>query len=164
VNWMKGFDENGRPVRAPGKIVSAEGAGIVPYDQATNWNPPSYSPSTGLFYIPSREIGTDERGVVLRAQSYSAVRAFDPTTGEKRWESKTNVIPSLAGVLTTASDLLFSGLADGSFYALEARTGQPLWKASLGGAVQNGPISYAIGGKQYIAVAAGNSLFTFAVK
>jgi alcohol dehydrogenase (cytochrome c) len=69
-----------------------------------------------------------------------------------------------AGVLTTASDLLFSGSREGYFFALNARTGELLWKASLGGQVNSGPMSYSVNGKQYIAVAAGTSLFTFALR
>jgi outer membrane protein assembly factor BamB len=76
-----------------------------------------------------------------------------------------------------ASDLLFTGvwgdsysgdtaarLADGYFYALDARTGQLLWQMALAGSVQGGPMSYAVGDKQYIAVAAGNTLFAFALR
>jgi alcohol dehydrogenase (cytochrome c) len=69
-----------------------------------------------------------------------------------------------AGVLTTASDLLFSGGRDGNFYALNARTGELLWRISLGGQINSGPMSYSVNGKQYITVAAGTSLFAFAVR
>jgi glucose dehydrogenase len=69
-----------------------------------------------------------------------------------------------AGVLTTASDLLFSGGREGYFFALDARTGALLWKATVGGVVASGPMTYMVGGRQYIAVAAGSSLFTFALR
>jgi len=68
-----------------------------------------------------------------------------------------------AGVLTTASDLLFSGGREGYVFALDDRTGKLLWKASLGGQINSGPMSYAINGRQYIAVSAGTALFTFAL-
>jgi glucose dehydrogenase len=68
------------------------------------------------------------------------------------------------GILTTASDLLFSGGREGYFYALDARTGAPLWKATVGGAVASGAMTYSVGGRQYVGVAAGNSLFTFALR
>ena len=71
---------------------------------------------------------------------------------------------SMSGVLTTASDLLFSGGQEGYFHALDARTGELLWKATLGGSVVNGPITYAIENTQYVAVAAGNSLFVFGLR
>ena len=69
-----------------------------------------------------------------------------------------------AGILTTASDLLFSGGREGDFLALDARTGNVLWKATVGGQVSSGPMTYSVGGRQYVAVAAGSSLFTFALR
>ncbi len=67
------------------------------------------------------------------------------------------------GVLTTAGDVVFSGGREGYFFALDARSGELLWRASLGGQVNSGPMSYAVGGKQYVAIAAGSSLFSFAL-
>ena len=61
-----------------------------------------------------------------------------------------------AGVLTTASNLLFSGGREGYFYALDARDGKLLWKFPVGGRVISGPMTYSLGGKQYVEVAAGN--------
>ena len=69
-----------------------------------------------------------------------------------------------AGVLTTASDVLFSGGREGFFFALGARTGALLWKAPVGGIVQAAPMSYAIGRRQYVAIAAGNSLYSYALR
>ena len=69
-----------------------------------------------------------------------------------------------AGVMTTASDLLFSGGREGYFYALDAKNGELLWRANLGGAVASGPMSYAINGKQYVAISAGNSLFVYGLR
>ncbi|HSP68571.1 MAG TPA: PQQ-binding-like beta-propeller repeat protein [Bryobacteraceae bacterium] len=174
VNWMTGFDEKGRPTQVPGQLDDPEKTNIVPWLAATNWYPPSYSPNTGLFYIPSWERGSMQR---RPSPSYGAIRAFDPETGEKKWEFKRNDAIFTAGALTTASDLLFTGvggdyysgdaaarLVNGYFYALDARTGQLLWQMSLAGSVQSGPMSYSVGGKQYIAVTAGNTLFAFALR
>ena len=58
---------------------------------------------------------------------------------------------------------LFSGGREGHFFALDARTGAELWRAAVGGTVIAGPISYAVNGRQFVAIAAGNSLFTFAL-
>jgi len=69
-----------------------------------------------------------------------------------------------SGVLTTASDLLFAGGREGYFYALDARTGAELWRTSLGGSTEAGPMTYAVDGKQYISIAAGQALFTFALR
>jgi alcohol dehydrogenase (cytochrome c) len=193
VNWAKGLDESGRPMRVNGKEPTAEGAQVFPGVQgATNWYSPSYSPRTGLFYIPTwdkyssvfvkvpteytegrRYVGTSPRSVVglqgaavnqrKEDEGYGAVRAIDPKTGEQKWEFKMLDVTD-AGVLTTASDLLFSGGREGYFYALDARSGELLWKANVGGAVASGPISYSVNGRQYIAVSAGNSLLVYALK
>ena len=69
-----------------------------------------------------------------------------------------------AGVLSTATDVIFSGSREGYAIALDARTGALLWKANVGGSVANGPMTYSIGGRQYIAFTAGSSLFTYALR
>ena len=69
-----------------------------------------------------------------------------------------------SGILTTATDVLFTGGREGYFHALDARTGELLWRTSLGGEIANGPISYAVDGVQYVAAAAGNGLFVFALR
>ncbi|HEV2199653.1 MAG TPA: PQQ-dependent dehydrogenase, methanol/ethanol family [Bryobacteraceae bacterium] len=194
VNWMNGFDEAGRPMRVPGKTPSREGTLISPGNQGgTNWYSPSYSPRTGLFYISTwagytstyvkdsdeeyaegrRYLGGAPRQAVpfvpspqnLRKEEegHGAIRALDAATGQMKWEFKMNDVTD-AGILTTASDLLFSGGRERYFFALDARTGALLWKAAVGGAVTSGAMSYSIGGRQYVAVAAGNSLFTFALR
>ena len=96
-------------------------------------------------------------------EGYGAIRAMDAATGERKWEFKMNDVTD-AGILTTASDLLFSGGREGYFFALNARSGELLWKAAVGGSVASGPMTYSVNGRQYIAVAAGNSLFTFALR
>jgi len=96
-------------------------------------------------------------------EGYGAIRALDAATGERKWEFKMNDVTD-AGILATASDLLFSGGREGYFFALDARNGALLWKALVGGTVASGPMTYSVGGRQYVAVAAGNSLFTFALR
>jgi alcohol dehydrogenase (cytochrome c) len=190
VNWMEGFDKNGRPQRVPGKIPTREGELITPTVLgATNWAPAAYSPKTGLFYVSAwentgtvavegqfpRPAGAAGTGGTPMGQAtltpnlkkdedgFGVVRAIDPKTLEKKWEFKMNDI-TWGGVLTTASDLVFSGGKEGYFLALDARTGALLWKASLGGQINSGPMSYAVNGRQYVTIAAGNSLFAFALR
>ena len=92
-----------------------------------------------------------------------AVVAVDALSGDRQWSFEmTDVISS--GILTTASDLLFTGARSGYFQALDARTGDLLWRAALGGQIVNGPMTYEVGGKQYVAVIAGSSLSTFALR
>jgi alcohol dehydrogenase (cytochrome c) len=99
----------------------------------------------------------------MEEEVYAAVRAIDPRTGDRKWEFKLSDA-SYSGILTTASDLLFTGVSEGYFLALDARSGALLWKVSLGGNIIMGPMSYAVNGKQYVAVAAGNSLSIFGLR
>ena len=92
----------------------------------------------------------------------SAVRAISPQTAELVWEYPVQA-RSTAGVLSTAGDVVFSGTIDGFFFALDALSGEELWHKNVGGHVHAGPMSYAVGGKQYVAIAAGNAIFSFAL-
>jgi outer membrane protein assembly factor BamB len=91
---------------------------------------------------------------------YGAIKALNPMTGEKVWEFKMTDV-SDSGLLTTATNVLFSGSREGSFFALDARTGNLLWKRNLGGGAFSSPITYSVEGKQYVSIAVGQALFTF---
>jgi alcohol dehydrogenase (cytochrome c) len=95
-------------------------------------------------------------------EGYGAVRAIDPQTGNKKWDFKM-VDYTESGILTTASDLLFSGGKEGNFLALDARNGELLWHTNLGGTIASGPITYLANGRQYVAVCADNALYAFAL-
>jgi alcohol dehydrogenase (cytochrome c) len=97
------------------------------------------------------------------AVGHGSVLAIDPRSGETKWKFEQFDV-SDSGILTTGSDLLFTGGREGFFHALDARTGTLLWKASLGGQIANGPISYEVDGKQYVAIIAGHSLVSFALR
>lgn len=88
--------------------------------------------------------------------------AIDPATGEPKWKfPMTDVTDS--GILTTSTDVLFTGGREGYLQALNARTGELLWKTNLGAQMLNGPITYQVNGRQYVSVISGLSLFTFAL-
>ncbi|MBL8292862.1 MAG: PQQ-dependent dehydrogenase, methanol/ethanol family [Bryobacterales bacterium] len=194
VTWMSGFDQKGRPQRASGAASSREGTLVYPsYSGGTNWYSPSYSPRTGLFYIPAwdntfsyfvkspdsykegqRYVGGYPRssfGLNRGTQANTrkpeegngAVIAVDAATGEKKWQMDFVDVTD-AGVLTTSTDLLFTGNREEHFLALNARTGKLLWKTTLGGVFANGPISYAVNGRQFVAVASGNGLYVFGLR
>ena len=91
-----------------------------------------------------------------------AIYAIDPFTGEKAWSNRMHHV-SDSGLLTTASDLLFSGNREGHFFALDAKTGKLLWRRLLGGQVAASPITYLVDGTQHVSIASGSSLFTFAL-
>ena len=188
VNWMDGFDANGRPQRVPGMVPSPEGTLIRPHVHgAINWAPPAYSPKSKLLYVAHWEqsgiiaiegqfpqaVGINARQTTMgdvtlepffnnSDEAYGVIRAYDPHTLTQVWEFNLGNI-TWGGVLSTAGDVVFGGGKDGYFVALDARTGKLLWKAALGGQVNAGPMTYAVNGKQYIAIAAGTALFTFAL-
>ena len=119
------------------------------------------SPIPGAQNVPSIKRGPINSWT--EAAGHGAVLAIDPRTGQHKWKfTMTDVTDS--GILTTATDLLLTGSREGYFHALDARTGALLWKAGLGGQVASGPMTYQVDGKQYISVAAGHSLFTFALR
>ena len=123
--------------------------------------PTMFAPVPGAPVVPGLTRGPINTWTA--AAGHGAVLAVDALTGEQRWKFEmTDVISS--GILTTASDLLFTGARSGYFQALDARTGDLLWKASLGGQLVNGPIAYEVAGRQYVAVIAGNALSTFALR
>jgi alcohol dehydrogenase (cytochrome c) len=192
ATWTTGLDAKGRPLNMVSPTL--EGVQVSPhFAGATNWYSPSFSPRTGLLYFSawmdssanfvkrpaeyaegrafigafptgtSLSINGTQTNRRLPEEGYGAVLAVDPRTGQKKWEFAMTDITD-AGVLTTASDLLFSGGREGFFYALDARTGTLLWKAPVAGIVQAAPMSYGIGGRQYVAIAAGNSLYAFALR
>ncbi|MSR19690.1 MAG: PQQ-dependent dehydrogenase, methanol/ethanol family [Gemmatimonadetes bacterium] len=94
------------------------------------------------------------------AVGHGSLIAMDPRTSQPRWKFEQFDV-SDSGMLTTASDLLFTGGREGYLHALDARTGEELWKASLGGQIVMAPVTYEVNGRQYIAVISGNSLVTF---
>jgi alcohol dehydrogenase (cytochrome c) len=92
-----------------------------------------------------------------------AVLAIDPNTGQQKWKFEmTDVTDS--GIMTTASDLLFTGGREGYFQALDARSGKLLWKTNLGGQIVAAPITFMVDGKQYVSTISGNNLVAFALR
>jgi alcohol dehydrogenase (cytochrome c) len=192
VTWATGVDDTGRPT---GRVdVTTEGVILYPNNQgATNWYNPSYSPRTGLFYIPtwldtySRYFS--RRDEYVEGNQYTgggashdvpalnprrtntrpldfgtgAIQAVDPLTGDVRWQFRMTDVTD-SGVLSTASGLVFAGGREGYFYALDASTGAVLWKAMVGGSIAAGPVTYAVDGRQYVSVPAGSALFTWALE
>ena len=95
------------------------------------------------------------------AAGTGAIIALDPVTGDAKWKFEMTDVTT-SGILTTVTDVLFTGGREGYFHALDARNGELLWRsAALGGVIAMGPISYAVDGQQFVAAAAGNGLFVF---
>ena len=195
VTWAKGLDDAGKPVLTPEEPGTPVFPGVL---GGTNWYSPSYSPRTGLFYIPAWEdyssifirvkqeyrpgqwftggrpvapipgatspgLAPTKINVATEAMGHGSVMAYDVRTGERKWKFDMHDVTD-SGILTTATDLLFTGGREGYFHALDARTGRPLWRAQLGGAILAGPMTYQVDGVQYIGVAAGHALFVFGLR
>ena len=182
VTWASGLDPDGRPIRVPGMAPTYEGVMVSPpIVGATNWYSPAFNPDTGLFYVTSfdgeqeffkrdedyeegeRYTGGGGRYTQPMDAFHSSIRAIDPTTIDIVWEFP--IMPrSSAGITTTAGGLLFSGSADGYFFALDAETGDELWNVSLGRRVHAAPMTYEVASEQFVTIASGNVVFTFGLR
>jgi alcohol dehydrogenase (cytochrome c) len=193
TNWTTGLDAKGRPQNV--KSPTPEGTLIYPGNQGgTNWYSPSFSPRTGLFYIPSwmdtystyikRPVEYAEGQRFTGAGPIMSVRMLQPgpLVNRRLPEEGYGAIQAFdpktgerkwafnlsdmteSGVLSTATDLVFAGGRDGYFFALDARTGTLLWKTSVGGAVSAGPMTYGVNNKQYVAISAGNALLVYGLR
>jgi alcohol dehydrogenase (cytochrome c) len=141
----------------------------------TNFWPPSFDPRQNLFYVNAREVcatyygwkpeykpgdrftgGAGQRASGMPA--FGALRAIDPATGDRRWEFQ-YITPATAGLLSTASGLIFSGDNEGNFLALDSRSGKLLWRYQMGSKLHGtSPITYMIDGRQHILIPAGTTL------
>ena len=176
--WAKGLDENGRPIMNENTEPTREGTLLFPDGHGgTNWNSPSYSPLTKMFYVSSREIsaytvaGKDKvdfpgfggggRITLGGDDAYGAIRALDAVTGKRKWEYKI-LAPTEVSTLATAGGLVFSGSDEGNFFALDASTGKRLWDFTVGGSDSGSNfVTYEVAGKQYLIAASGNAFVAF---
>ncbi len=173
TNWTLGYDAKGQPIPNPAKMPQLDGALVSPNQGgATNWPPPSFSPTTGLFYVSATRAfsvyyvydpddnpqgwgGTDRGGY-----SESMIQAVDYRTGKVRWSHKWEG-NARSGLLSTAGNVLFTTGPSNDLVALNATTGEALWHAGLNASVANGPITYELDGLQYVIVGAGDTLWAF---
>jgi outer membrane protein assembly factor BamB len=93
----------------------------------------------------------------------SGIQALDTTTGDVKWKFPVMRITNSAGVIATRGGVVFAATAEGQFIGLDAKTGKALWNFRTGGPITASPISYAVDGKQYVAISAGNTLYAFAL-
>jgi alcohol dehydrogenase (cytochrome c) len=181
VSWAEGIGADGRPILIKDQEPTEEGKLTCPgLGGGHNWQATAYSPRTGLYYFPSTEschLFYKSKQEFTEGQWYQAsnvegppqshgtgaILAVDPTTAGTKWRFDM-VSPPSAGILATAGGLVFTGDRQGYLIALDDRTGKVLWKFQTGGPVVAPPISYTLEGKQYIAIAAGGSILTFALR
>jgi alcohol dehydrogenase (cytochrome c) len=183
VNWTTGIDVKGRPIRTDVK-PTPDGTKVCPgYTGATNWYSPAYNESTGLVYFmaleqcqtyfsapvpqsfePGKEFYSTGVKHTPGENSQKILMAYDVAKGSIAWKyAQTGPGHSSGGTMTTAGGLVFFGDDAQSFEAVDARDGRPLWHFNTGQDISASPMTYAVGGRQYVAIAAGSNIFTFAL-
>ncbi len=178
VNWNKGLDETGRPILTDNWEATPEGTIVCPgAGGGSNWQSAAYNPQTKLFYVTLTEgcanyksidqdfelgrryFGGTAAGAGERARY---VRAFNIETGEKVWDFPLRGTGrNGSGTLTTSGGLVFAGEEGGGFMALDAKTGEKLWSVDLNQAWSASPMSYVVGGKQFVSIAGQVGFFSF---
>jgi alcohol dehydrogenase (cytochrome c) len=179
-NWATGIDKNGRPISA-GLIPDEKGVKVCPAaGGATNWYSPSYNPETHMFYFRVLEAcgiftsktepfeeghtyySTGTQGVGETGKEY--INAFDLKTLDFAWSDlQIGMNKGWGGVMSTVTGLIAHGDDAENFVILNGYTGKPLWHFNVGQLIRASPMSYAINGKQYFAIAAGSDVFSFAL-
>jgi quinohemoprotein ethanol dehydrogenase len=183
MNWATGIDSTGRPIVAPAAKPNTTGVLVTPSDLgAHNWHPISFSPMTGLVYLAvtdapalhvvdagfrpdsgDQTVGQDAHyngalmGQLLAAKPTGRLVAWDPIAAKEAWRVEHPVSRS-GGTLSTAGNLVFQGRADGKLVAYRAADGKVLWEFDAKVGIAAAPMTYAVGGKQYVAVLAAPPL------
>lgn len=178
VNWAEKWDvatsravENPDKRPGPGHPVKDICPNLI---GGKNWQPMSFNPQTGLVYIPSNNFCMDwsvsdvsyKRGVFYLGAEFPTKEgpggflgelvAWDPVRNKKVWSIKED-LPFNGGTLSTGGNLVFYGNLHGDFHAINAANGKILWKKNLGSGIGAGPVTYAVDGKQYVAVVVGRT-------
>lgn len=181
LNWAKGISAAGRPILS-GRIPTAKGEYICPgIDGATNWHSPSYNPDTRLFYVMALE-SCDQYFAAPRTfhagetfyntgtrhptdeHSQKILLALSIADGKTAWSyPQVGRGNSSGGTLTTAGGLVFFGDDADSFEAVDAASGRALWHFHTGQRFVASPMTYAVDGVQYVAIAAESDIFVFSL-
>ncbi len=178
--WAKGLDDKGRPIVLPNTTPTSEGNHVCPDAAgAANWGSPSYDPATGFFLVSVREACAIYTSVIkspVPGEGFTgggqeidekgtpgSVRALDALTGARKWDFPLQIGSSATGVIATAGGVTFASSNDGNLIALDSKTGKYLWHYYTGANIVASPMAYAVGGKQYVAIAAQSAIITFAL-
>ena len=176
VNWAKSIDvATGMPVEDPKYRLTAKNSVKAVYPSfmgGKNWQPMSFNPGTGLVYIPANNVGMDFKAAKVNYQrgyfflgsewvmqyedgvSAGEYVAWDPINKKKVW-SIPQKFPTPGGTMTTAGNLVFFGNLEGTFNAVDAKTGASVWSTKTNSGVSAAPMTYEVDGKQYVAIVEG---------
>ena len=162
TNWASGIDQRGRPIAKLTKFPTPNGSLVSPgSDGATNWMSPSFDPQTGLFYVNARRMFSEfYLTVTTKAEGWggrdrnlwstSMIEGLDYRDGSVRWTHPIGDGESVAGILTTAGGVLFTGDTSGNLLALDPKTGKVLWHVNAGGTLVSCPSTFELDGRQYL--------------
>ncbi len=181
VTWTHGFDANGKVIVEPDSVVTDTGVAVSPAVAATNFQAPSYDKEKGVLYlnfIDSQGFVASAPAVYQRGSQYlgrgtgtpppapppvNGTMALDGKTGKVLWRHIVVRNNLSAGVLATRGGVVFVATAEGNFMALDSKTGKALWNFRMPGNISASPMSYAVDGKQFIAITAQNMVYSFAL-
>jgi alcohol dehydrogenase (cytochrome c) len=177
TNWAKGLTPAGGPQHDPSKDATVAGSLVSPNSSGTvNWQPPAFSPQTGLLYVAennsysifyltdvdprgSMGLGGKEEAQIGSGGTY--LTAISYKTGKAVWRHRYySTAGGGGGVLATAGGLVFAGDGSGSLVAHDAATGTPVWNTRIG-QVTNAPQTYMLDGHQYVICATNDMLWSF---
>ncbi len=176
TNWADSLNKFGGPERDKGKDATFAGSLASPNSGGTiNWQPPTFSPNTNLFYVPENDsfsifyltdmdprgsmgLGGKEEAEVGSDGNY--LTAIDYKTGKVAWRHAYYGHGGGGGLLSTAGGLVFSSDGEGNFVAHDDKDGKPLWHTRIGNA-SNAPQTFMLDGKQYVTVASGDNVWSF---
>ncbi|MEP7345792.1 MAG: PQQ-binding-like beta-propeller repeat protein, partial [Gemmatimonadaceae bacterium] len=180
LTWASGIGGDDRPQLVPGNEPTLEGTRTCPaLEGATNWMSTAYNPSTGLFYVmalekctiyskssawwePGKSFYGGATREIPSEPGKKYLRAIDIQTGKLAWEyPQMGTAESWSGALSTAGGVVVFGDDSGAFTAVDAESGALLWHFSTNERWKASPMTYAVNGKQYIAVAGGATIMAF---
>jgi alcohol dehydrogenase (cytochrome c) len=175
LTWATGIGSDGRPVLTNANQTTIGGVKTCPAVRgATNWYSTAFNPATQLYYVMT----TEDCSIYRKAHDGGYGFINDPTdppskvlraiavdSGKIVWEVPLigPVERNYSGVLTTAGGLVFFGETSGGFAAVDARDGHYLWHFECNQPWKASPMTYAIDGRQYIAIASGPNILSFAL-
>ena len=181
VTWASRIGGDGRPVLTTDAEPTREGQRACPaVAGATNWMSTAFSPATNLFYVFAEEscaiytkndqwweAGKSFYGGVTRRVPVTGagkvLKALDIQTGKTAWQIQVGGGILGSGLMATAGGLVFYG-ADEGFIAVDATDGKRLWQFNTNQSWRAGPMTYAVDGVQYVAVAGGSNIFAFSLR
>jgi len=181
TNWFTGFDKKGRPIVDPKTTATYSGQVVYPAVGGTNFQAPSYNAQSGVFfleYVSSQGFAQSAPVAYEKGKLYlgrgagpapagpppeQGVMAIEASTGNILWKYPMARVGLGSGLVATKGGVIFVAGAGGELIAIDQKTAKPLWHFRTNGQVNTSPMSYAVDGKQHVAIVSGNVVYSFAL-